>query len=432
MPVVRGHNRRSTVQRFISDTRGTIAIAFAVVVPLLFGVAAAGADIAFVHGHKTMLQDAVDAGVIAGARELSLSDTKRDNVDEIVKAVVEAYLTANRFDGTGAESEQGSLGIKTNVGGDPLQVTATVTEYVDTFFLPLFGMETAKVSAKATAQIAGRPNICVLALDPSEGDAVALRNSARVTGKRCAVFANSSHSEAVRSEASAKLKASYICSRGGTVGELANFDPIPITECPSFDDPLASRPEPEAGECVDNSLVLQGLIGVLLPGTYCGGLTLESGTQAVLSPGTYVFKDGPLIVEDGASLTGVGVGLYFTGDDAYFSFADKTLISLAAPITGPMAGMLMFESRSQPKTTTHKLMSNNAPLLLGTIYLPRGELQIDAQSPIAFESAYTAIVARLLRLEGAPHLVLNTDYDQTDVPVPKGIRGAGQPVTLVE
>ena len=70
--------------------------------------------------------------------------------------------------------------------------------------------------------------------------------------------------------------------------------------------------------------------------------------------------------------------------------------------------------------------------LLGTLYLSRGRLHIDANNPIADKSAYTAIVARQLSLYGGPHLVLNANYDLTNVPVPEGVRGAGQPVSLVK
>jgi hypothetical protein len=96
-----------------------------------------------------------------------------------------------------------------------------------------------------------------------------------------------------------------------------------------------------------------------------------------------------------------------------------------------MAGMLVFEGRSQPTTGVHEIRSDNAGNLLGTIYLSRGRLHIDANSPIADKSAYTAIVARMLTLYGGPHLVLNSNYEQTDVPVPEGIRGAAQPVSIV-
>jgi hypothetical protein len=59
-------------------------------------------------------------------------------------------------------------------------------------------------------------------------------------------------------------------------------------------------------------------------------------------------------------------------------------------------------------------------------------LHIDANAPVADKSAYTAIVARMLTLYGGPHLVLNTNYEQTDVPVPDGIKGVGQPVQLAK
>ncbi len=50
----------------------------------------------------------------------------------------------------------------------------------------------------------------------------------------------------------------------------------------------------------------------------------------------------------------------------------------------------------------------------------------------AANSAYTAIVARTLEVEDGPTVVLNTDYDLTNVPVPEGIRGTGEPVKLTE
>ena len=68
--------------------------------------------------------------------------------------------------------------------------------------------------------------------------------------------------------------------------------------------------------------------------------------------------------------------------------------------------------------------------LLGTIYLPTGELSIDANQPIADKSAYTAFVVRMLTANSGPTVTLNTNYDQTDIPVPDGIRGAGQPIAL--
>ncbi len=40
---------------------------------------------------------------------------------------------------------------------------------------------------------------------------------------------------------------------------------------------------------------------------------------------------------------------------------------------------------------------------------------------MADASAWTVIVAKSLKLDGNPTLVLNTDYASTDVPVPDGV-----------
>jgi hypothetical protein len=96
-----------------------------------------------------------------------------------------------------------------------------------------------------------------------------------------------------------------------------------------------------------------------------------------------------------------------------------------------MAGLLFFASRSQ-SNAVYQVLSNNAHQLLGTIYLPTGQLSIDANQPIADQSAYTAIITRKLTANAGPTIVLNTNYDQTDVPVPNGIRGAGMPVELTK
>jgi len=178
-------------------------------------------------------------------------------------------------------------------------------------------------------------------------------------------------------------------------------------------------------------LVIDGGLHTLKPGTYCGGLTIRGGASVTLDPGVFAILDGPFRLEDGAAIEGEGVGLYFEGQNARLDFDNNSSVSLTAPVSGDMAGLLMFESRSQPEGNTFDLLSNHAPNLLGTIYIPKGELRVDSEATLANESAYTAIVANTMRLYGGPHLILNTNYDKTDVPVPKGIRGAGQPVALV-
>jgi hypothetical protein len=69
----------------------------------------------------------------------------------------------------------------------------------------------------------------------------------------------------------------------------------------------------------------------------------------------------------------------------------------------------------------HQIFSNNAQTLTGTIYMPKGEILIDASQPIAAYSAYTVLVVNQLHLCAGPTLALNTNYTATDVPVPMGV-----------
>jgi hypothetical protein len=295
----------------------------------------------------------------------------------------------------------------------------------------VFGTTSRQLVANSVARVVGRPNICVLGLDPSEGGTISLEQHALVTGQDCAVFSNSSHSNGIKAKNSSTLTARFICSRGGKEGGPGNFSPEPVTDCPSFEDPLAMRPEPAAQSCLETGLIIDGGTRTLQPGTYCGGITVKGGATVTLDPGIYIIKSGPLLVTGGAELRGEYVGFYYTGTGALFNFTQSSTISLSAPKDGMMAGLLMFESRSQSTSAVHRIMSDNARVLLGTIYLPRGVLKIDANNPIADQSAYTAIVARAMRLYGGPHLVLNTNYNLTPIPVPDGIKGADQPVALV-
>jgi len=103
--------------------------------------------------------------------------------------------------------------------------------------------------------------------------------------------------------------------------------------------------------------------------------------------------------------------------------ADK--VHLSAPKTGPMAGLLLMEDRELPDDTQHRITSDFADYLVGTIYMPRGIFLIDANQDVAAASEFTVLVVRRLELKAGPRLVLNTDYGLSGVPVPDGVGSRG-------
>lgn len=406
------------------DRRGSVIVIFAITLPIVVMAIAGAINFASSLHQKSRLQSIVDAAAIAAASELSLSNASTTNVSSVVQAIAERYFKATQTSKFSSAPQ-----VSTSVGTSPLQVKVSATQDLISTF-GTFGYGTKTVTATATAQVVGRPNICVLALHPSTNGALSLEQRARVTGDDCGVYSNSTHNIGIKTKNSAVLKAATICSAGGVQGTGHGFDPPPYLDCPTFKDPLAARPEPSVGVCTTSKVTVIKTSQKLLPGTYCG-LTVTNGASVELAPGIFVFKDAPLIVNKGARLSGKKVGLFATGKGAYFEFDGDSIISLEAPTTGTMAGLLLFSARNTTRGAQHKLYSENAHVMVGTIYIPTGELRLDGSAAVGGKSAYTAVVAETIRLYGGPHIVLNTRYSDTEVPVPDGIKGAGQPIQLI-
>jgi len=406
------------LKNFKSDVGGNVIILFALMSPVIFMIAGFSLDLGLALVQKKRLQTAVDAGAIAAAKEFTLVNSEEEQLKIIASSAVKANLQ-----GKGPTPQ-----ITVSASTENLTVTLAAFQEVKTFFGGVYGDKIKRITASAEAVVVGSTRICVLALDTNTTGAVSAETQAKLTGNGCAVFSNSTSSSSVVAKNSAQVNASLVCASGGISGE-DKINPTPLSDCPSTPDPLVDRPAPPIGACQENWLMID-VDTTLSPGTYCGGLQVYSGARVFLQPGVYIIKDGPLIVSGNAKLDGENVGFYLTGSKAKIKFTSDSSISLTAPKDGPLAGLLMFEDNNRKTAATHYFQSDDARLMLGTIYLPASNMVVDANSPVADQSAYTAIIVKTLKLYNGPHLILNTDYNATDIPVPEGIKGVGNTVTL--
>lgn len=421
---------REIFGRFVSCASGNYAVAVAITLPILAGVAGGGIDFYIYSAQQKQLQDVADGAALAATREASLEGWSQ----ETAEAVVDNFIKAN-LKSVGS----GSVVYTDDVDVDETnrRVSVTIDQDHYGYFVAGYFRHSPQIRVTSTAQTSGSTNICVIGLDETASTTIELREEAELSSPNCAVYSNSMHAQGLRSNEDALVTASLACSAGGYEGAIKNFNKPPLTDCPVMADPLASRPPPKVKKCDLLSLVGQILNNVplikLQPGTtYCGGLTIRGNSKAIFLPGIHVFKDGPLIVEDNATVSGLGgVGLYFTGDNAYFEFSKNANVDLEAPDHGPMAGILAFQDRNSD-VQDFRITSDFTRNLIGTIYLPNGNLIIDAANDVAEDSAYTAIVVRQLILRDSPNLVLNTDYDETTVPVPDGLGPSSGEMRLVQ
>lgn len=394
------------------DRRGATAMIFALAIPVFMGAMGIAVDYAKLSSTHGAFQSAVDSAALSAAREMRLASLSAMTVQQDAQN----FALAN-VQGTGVSPQASATADLTN-----RQITVTISTDVPTYIMKYLGSNVVHVSATATARIKGGDPLCMLGLNTKATFTLDADLNANLQAAGCVVYSDSTASNGLVAKQNATVTAALICSAGGKSGTGAgSFSPTPQTDCPVMPDPLAGRPTPSIGACSYNNLVVSGQATTLYPGTYCGGLTINNNSNVTMASGAYIIKDGPLDVTGGATMNGQNVGFYFTGSNAVLDLQANSNISLTAPKSGVMAGMLFWEDAAVKSNQTHQILSNNARTLLGTIYFPINTFYIAANAPVADQSAYTVVVASQIWLYGGPTMVLNTNYFGTDIPVPDGV-----------
>lgn len=402
-------------EKFRKCAKGTIALSVGVAAPAMIAVVGIAIDYGVLIQKQSTLQGLSDAAAVAAASEFA---TQR-NVAALLP-IAQAYVDSK------AKDFDGKLRAKVTSDDKTGSVTVSVTHTWTPFFAHFLDTNVTPITSASTARSVGSGKICMIALKPAFSAVLFLQMNAKLIADGCSVYSNSTHKNSIWIDDNGNVTADLICSAGGVKLLFTNsVTPDATLDCPPVPDPLAGRTAPPSDSCPKKSkqLVIKDQNRSLLPGTYCGGIRIEGNSNVTFQPGVFVLKDGPFEVVDSAKVEGNYAGFFLTGTNAVLNFEGNTTIDLVAPKDGPMAGLLFFEDRNVTSGNEHVINSNNARVLLGTIYLPRGKLHVAANAPVADKSAYTAIIADTIELAAGPDLVLHSDYGATDVPVPQGLIG---------
>jgi Flp pilus assembly protein TadG len=400
------------------STAGSTAMMFAVSLPAIMGAVGVASDFAIYNMKQEKLQAAADDAALAGAKEFAVATSSKTAMENSAKDFALASYSG------GAK-----IDVAVNVDSSKKTVTVDLNEVWSPFFAHFLGAQVTPVVAHATASAAGRGNICVLLLDAAAKKTGFVDSGSKITANGCDIYSNSSASDGVTVNSGAAITADTTCSAGG-VSNYGTITPAATTDCPVVEDPLASRAAPTFAGCDFNKYVLSKGSATLKPGTYCGGLEVSGKATATFSPGTYIIKDGEFNLSGQSTINGTHVGFYLVGNASVINFTGNTTVDMTGADTGAMAGLLFFEDRAAPMLREHRINSNNAANMTGTIYLPRGRLLVDPSSKVGKASAYTAIITQQLKVQSGPELILNSNYSATDVPVPTGIKASEQVVLL--
>jgi Flp pilus assembly protein TadG len=410
----------SSLFRFRLHQAGNVTMMLAFGLPAMMAAVGVATDFSIMALKRTNLQSAADQAALAAAKELAVASS----TDQSIVAAAISYATAALAKN---DSDAKTLAVADHSAGS---VTVSISEAWTPFMAQFIEAGVTPINVTATAKTAGSTNICVLALDQKDNKTLYMDTNARLSANGCGVYSDANHNHAIWLDQNAVIKADLTCAVGGIKSKTGgSIVPAGVTNCPPVADPLSARTVPTIPTaCIATNLVINTGVVTLQPGKYCGGLEVGKTAQVTLLSGTYIITGGPLKVSDTATFRGSHVGFYLDGDKSLINFTDKSTIDLSGSIDPEMAGLLFFEDPAITSHNQHHIASASVLNLTGTIYLPHGTLLIDPNSPVAAQSAYTALIVNRLQLSAGPELVLNSDYGATDVPVPAGIKSSSSVV----
>ena len=401
---------RGSLRDFANDTSGAVAIMAALAFPVLIGGMALGAEASFWYLTQRKLQQAADLAAYAAAVQLR-SGREEDEMWPAARAVAEAngLQPSDEWD----PHYPPSRGVRQdNRNAVELILLRQQTRY----FTLIYSPDPVAISARAVAEVRGGGDACLLSLDPTGGMAIEVAGSAEVTFDGCDVATNSNAGNAFQMQGGAvRMTTGCVHSVGGanaTGGLTMTNCTQPNIEAPVIPDPYADVSEPEvSGDCVSGDVGKNNDATTVTPTTdhalgmksmrFCNGLNPRG--NVTFAPGLYIIDGGELTLNAQTTVVGSGVTFYLA-NGARLGFNGGATLELAAPETGPLAGLLFFGGRGSVGTQ-HTINGTAGSRLNGAVYLPSGDL--DYRGNYSGSNGCTQIVTRRIVFSGNSSLSVN-------------------------
>lgn len=331
-----GPARRWRLRRLMADKAGSVAIVAAVGMTSLIGFVGLGVDVGVWYKIKRDLQNAADAAAVAAATNGT------STYQSEAKAVAAKY---GLVDGVNRITVSAASG-QTCPDTSNTCYRVTITESpAPVYFAAALGFPGAAVSSTALAQQSGP--LCILALNATDSGAIDMSGNAAIRGPACQMQGNSASTSGMTQEGKPEATLKKITVSGGYTGQ--GYSVTPLTNQPSVPDPYAAILQNAfpASTCSSYKGLDIKSDTTLSPGTYCGGIHINSSAKVALQPGVYIMNGGPLWVNGGATVTGTQVMIGFTGDGSTLYVEGNASLNLTSPTSGPYQNIQFFEDPAQ-------------------------------------------------------------------------------------
>lgn len=402
---------QEAMQRLLRETRGSIALNFALAVPAVAMLSVGAIDLLAVMSAKTRLQDIADAAALAAAPALGLA---ADEATALGRA--EAFVEAQLSQWADAPTVEAAYDVIEQ--DDQRAIEVKLEGHRISFFANMLPPGGWRFEALATAVSVGKTPLCVLGTGTT-GLMIDVLGSSHIMAPDCGVHSNAQ----IKVQGTAQIEGRKIQSVLSATG--GGMTPTPGQGAAAIVDPFASMTFPSLNGCPfsgfgqSNPVVYEfGGTHDLEPGMHCRPIIVKNMTTLVLKPGDHFFRKNVQLLGHGR-LQGEDVFLFFDhGSDPLFGGINAR-VNLIGRKSGPYAGMVMATVAGNSPNII--LPGSNVERLLGVVYVRNGFLQVTGNGVAAEDSAWTVIVARQVLSNGAARIRINADYDGSDVPVPNGV-----------
>ncbi len=358
--------------------RGQSMVIFAMTSLILIGVVGLSVN----TGWGTIQRESAQSTADAVALGIAYGFNNGDNLTVATSKYAAPIMQANGI-------PTSDLTTKLVNTGTAVEIQATVSIGVTSFFSAAFGGKSFTSAATAEAPLTIQCGLCV---DGTVNDSSDLEESGNpniaVSGTNIYTAGNLSVG------GSAMISAQNIFVSGST-SVSGQVNPSPPITVPPFPNPVAQPPPPTCsypsgwdsyyGDCPSVASVSGSTMN---PGVYSSFTLNGSAGTVTMNPGIYVIT-GNMKVSSTTNLTGSGVMLYFTCSNfpnpcsSSSSWGSLTIegsgnINLTPPTSGPYQGLLIYQD---PSDTQDLYLTGGGTLsLTGTIYAPSSTLHLQGNS----------------------------------------------------
>ena len=408
---------------FRSEGGHVLAIG-AATLPLLMGSAGFAIDATQMAMWKRQLQRAADSAAIAGAHALvqgaSTDTAVANDIDEHIDYDIdhnEKPMLKEDPDVTPGSFAAGTISVQTCTerGVSPCWDDAVQVSLLAERRLPFMGMFTGsatQLTAKATAAVIQVGEYCMVSLYEGEDPGIISGGSSNLD-LDCGMVTNSRGAKAIDAYGSAEIDADPAGAVGGISGSSKFTEGTVLLPYTSpIEDPFADVPDPvlpeDCRETLDWNVGTASAPVELDPDVHGTCFTnWDIDGHVTLPPGTYYVNNGTLDIKGG--VYGEGVTLVLMGDDSNWVQNGGGKLSLSAPTTGDLAGIVIFRERTASSDANKEIKLNGgADLdLQGSIYGKNTDFWIGGNA--AIDSQCIQVVGRKLEFKGGGHIRNNCE-----------------------